>query len=351
MTKRHRVGVIGCGWVGTNRHVPSYKKDDRAVLSAVYDHKLSNARRAATNHDIPHAHDSLDEFFQENLDIVSICTPPWTHYDLSIRALENGVNVLSEKPMAMSPDQADEMVTTANDTGKTLGLVHNFLYASSMQKAKRKVRNGEVGEIRSVIGFQTSSNQRHLPKWYPKLPGQLFYDESPHLLYLLEEFLGNISVDNVSSQYDDSETQSLRTVNVGLNNDDGVLGSLKMVFDSPLSEWHLTIIGSEKILVVDIFRDILIELDKERSHGARDVVGTSIQAMLQETLGMASSGIRMVSGDLLFGMDELTSRYIDAIGTNAEPAVTAQEGARIVHLMHDIIHGAGIDPKEAPKGP
>jgi len=350
MSQELRVGVIGCGWVGANRHVPSYKRDGRVVVQAVYDRNIEKARQIAEKNGIQRAHDTMDSFLEENLDIVSICTPPWTHADLATDVLRAGVNVLTEKPMAMSPSEAQRMVDVAEKTGQTLGVVHNFLYATSMQEARQKIASGEAGEIKSVGGFQTSSPRRHLPSWYPDLPGQLFYDESPHLLYLLQEFLGDFGIDSVTLQQIPNKKQEVQTVNANFKSTAGQTGTITMVFDAPLSEWHVMIICEDKVFVVDIFRDICLEFDEEEAHNAKDVVGTSLSAITQETFGMATSGIRMATDNLLFGMGELTSRYIDSVITNTEPPVTGSEGAEIVDIMHDILKAGGINPSEASRG-
>jgi predicted dehydrogenase len=350
MSRDLRVGVIGCGWVGANRHIPSYKRDDRAAVQAVYDRNIEKARRVANENEIPCAHDTLDGFLDENLDIVSICTPPWTHADLASDVLRAGVNVLTEKPMAMNPPEAQKMVDVAEETSQTLGVVHNFLYATSMRKARQKIASGAAGDVKSVVGFQTSSPRRHLPSWYPDLPGQLFYDESPHLLYLLQEFLGDFDVDGVTLQQIPEKKQEVQTVNANFRSMTGQTGTITMVFDAPLSEWHVVIICERKVFVVDIFRDICLEFEEEEAHDAKDVVGTSLSAMAQETLGMATSGVRMATDNLLFGMGELTSRYIDSIMTKTEPPVTGSEGAEVVETMHDILEAGGIDPSDAPRG-
>jgi len=336
---QYKVGIIGCGWVGVERHLPSYEADPRASIEAVYDHKPQKAKEVAESHGVQSHHGTLSEFFERDLDLVSICTPPWTHAELAIDALESDMNVLTEKPMAMSPEDAEEMVETSEQTGNKLGVVHNFLYADSMIEAKERVNSGDLGEIQAVYGFQTSSSRRHLPSWYQDLPGGLFYDESPHLLYLIEEFLDDVRLDSVSSRYDSSEKQSLQMINATLKNQENKLGVLTMLFDAPLSEWHFTVVGTEMMIIVDIFRDIAITLDKEDSHNPSDVLGTSLSAMLQETTGMISSGVGTLRGTLHFGMDKVVSQYLDALDNDEEPPISADEGAKIVYMMHDVLTG------------
>lgn len=334
----YQIGVIGCGWVGTERHIPSYKADSRATIQAVYDHNPTKAQNTAEKQDIPHSYSSVEEFLEQDLDIVSICTPPWTHAELTIQALNSGCNVLSEKPMAMTTESAQRMVDTADEAGKTLGIVHNFLYADSMMEARKKVNTGEIGDVKNVIGFQTSSPRRHLPTWYPDLPGGLFYDESPHLLYLMEEFLGHLELDSISADYRPDEKQTVQMVNANFKGDDRI-GTLMMMFDAPLSEWHLTVVGTKKILVIDIFRDILICLDQEDAHNPTDVLSTSMSAILQEVSGTVFSGIKTVTDSLHFGMNKLVSNYLDALDEGSEPPVTGRDSLRITANMHEVLNG------------
>ena len=97
-----RVGVLGAGWVATARHLPSYKRDKRAVIVAVYDRRAERADSAAGRFGVPVATDDLDRFFAEELDAVSVCSSPWSHAELAVEALRNGFHVLTEKPMAMN---------------------------------------------------------------------------------------------------------------------------------------------------------------------------------------------------------------------------------------------------------
>src|SRR5207245_9971207 len=101
-----------------------------------------------------------------------------------------GANGLGGKPMAMSEADCRAMCNAAEGTGRQLCVSHNFLFSRAVAEASRRVDSGRAGRVESVIGFQMSTPRRRLPDWYDALPGQLFFDEAPHLTYLSSRFLG-----------------------------------------------------------------------------------------------------------------------------------------------------------------
>src|SRR5207237_2722161 len=130
----------------------------------------------------------------DQVDAVTIATPPATHHPLARSYLEAGKHVLVEKPLAMDPVQARDLAQTAARTGRILAVVHNFQFARSTSRMLALLRSGDLGELRAVDGLQLSNPGRRLPAWYESLPLGLFTDESPHLLYLARRLLGPTTI-------------------------------------------------------------------------------------------------------------------------------------------------------------
>lgn len=346
-TRRHqpklRVGIIGAGWVAQARHIPAFRRHPAVEVSAVYDPHLARAEATARRFGIPADHNSLDAFLAERLDIVSICAPPWTHHRLALKCFERGYHVLTEKPMAMSGEEATGMIDAARRAGTSLCVSHNFLYSRSMLKAERLIQRGEVGAIQHVVGVQLSSPRRRLPRWYPMLPGGLFFDEAPHLLYLIRRFLGSLRVDFASVDGAQAGQQSVAHVHARLSG--GMAsGLLSMSFLSPVSEWVLLIVGSERVLMLDIFRDILAVLRPDGSHSAREVLPGSLRFGLGLATGFLTSASLYASRRLLYGHDVLVERFVDSILHGDPPPVSGEDGRQVVDAMNEILctgrHGA-----------
>jgi scyllo-inositol 2-dehydrogenase (NADP+) len=195
-----KVGVIGTGWVATNRHIPSIMRDSRTKLVGVTDNIENRAKAAAEKFGTQY-YESVEKLLEQPLDIMFVCTPPFDHCEKVIKSIEAGCHTLVEKPFAMNSKEAEVMISAARQNNVKLCVSHNFLFSRSMTQARKLRDSNDIGEITGTIAFQMANLKRRLPKWYPSLPGGLFFDESPHMLYSIIEFLGNdVSVEWASTK-------------------------------------------------------------------------------------------------------------------------------------------------------
>src|SRR5262245_14644289 len=96
-----RVGVLGAGTWARAAHLPGFRRDPRCRLVAIADTEISRAREAAAMFEIPAVTADARELIQRNdIDLVDVCTPSHTHFELALAALEAGKHVLCEKPVA-----------------------------------------------------------------------------------------------------------------------------------------------------------------------------------------------------------------------------------------------------------
>ncbi|GAK05024.1 NADH-dependent dehydrogenase [Geomicrobium sp. JCM 19037] len=141
------VVVIGLGTI-SEMHLSAYEQNPNVQLYGVCDVNEERAERVAEKYSVKNVFtDATDVFNDANVQAVSICTWNKTHAQLAIQALEAGVNVLVEKPLAMSVEEA-EQIQEAERTSKAMlqvGYVRRF--SSNAQVLKQFIDRGELGEV------------------------------------------------------------------------------------------------------------------------------------------------------------------------------------------------------------
>jgi predicted dehydrogenase len=150
-----RVGVIGTGGIAQYLHIRQYLacEDARVVaLCDVSEEALAAAQRRWALEDVATFTDAETMFAEADLDALSICTPNDSHRDLALAAIEAGVAVLCEKPLALNAAQALEMLEGVGAAGvvNMAGFSKRFFPAARL--AKSLIQEGELGEIYVLEG-------------------------------------------------------------------------------------------------------------------------------------------------------------------------------------------------------
>lgn len=338
-----RIGVVGLGWVGRSRHVPTISSDARYKLVGVADRHGDRAAELVRR--IPGVRSGRGATLSEidwisDVEAVSIATPPMAHHDLVCEALSRGLHVITEKPFAMSPDEGKAMVSAAASTSRKLAVVHNFQFARSMQRLRQDLQSGKIGRIRSLRALQLGNPSRRLPEWFEELPLGLFYDESPHLLYLLRSVAGPLSLTKAVSAESRSGKATPDQIDAWFEAHGADYPiTLSCNFESSLSEWYLLVHGDKAVGIVDIFRDIYMLLPNDRTHATSDVIRTSIAATGQHWWQHLASGVPHLRGRLRYGNDEVFGRFADAISGDDDrlTPISANAALETLALQHGVV--------------
>jgi predicted dehydrogenase len=155
---RVRVGVLGAGAWAEFAHLPGYKRDPRCELVAIADPVVDRARAFAKKFGIPNVHAShADLIAREDIDLVDVCTPSATHFELSWAALEAGKHVLCEKPVAYDFRDTLRAAALARQQGVKTKLGFTFRYSPAMQYMKELIDQGFVGTPFIFNGYEQNS--------------------------------------------------------------------------------------------------------------------------------------------------------------------------------------------------
>lgn len=161
MTKL-RIGVLGTGGIATERHIPAFKHVKEAEITAVMDVNEERARETAGKFGIEHVCKSLEEML-EKIDALIIATPNKFHAPAAVQALNAGVHVMCEKPMALNTKECEEMVAAAEKSKKVLLIAYHWRFLKESRAAKRLIDSGEIGQP-LVIRIK-SMRRRKVPGW------------------------------------------------------------------------------------------------------------------------------------------------------------------------------------------
>lgn len=335
-----RLGLIGLGWVGMHRHLPTIAQTPGLKLIGVADARPGRASEVARRHQLLSADRTgpVDQIsWIDQVDAVVIATPPDSHETLMDQALALGLHVLSEKPFGLNDTAIRQVMARAQATERTLAIVHNFQFARSMQALKADLASGKLGAIRAVCGTQMSNPRRRLPSWYDTLPLGLFYDESPHLLYLLRCVAGELNLRDAQVQPSTLGLQTPAHVFASFDAASGITTTLSMNFEAPVSEWFLQVHGEHGLGLVDVFRDIYIRLPNDGEHVTRTVLRTSLAATWQHWQQHLVSGWGHLTQTLRYGNDEVYRRFAQAVRNGQPPSDIDAASARNIMLLQQAI--------------
>lgn len=340
---RLRVAAVGLGWVTLHRHLPVMLRDPAFEVVGVVDRRPEHARAVAARLGLAlhHAGERLADIpWIDQVEAFTIGTGPTAHAALIGEALTAGRHVLTEKPFVMEPAEGAQLAALARDRGLVLAVVHNFQFARSTRRLIADVRAGRYGELRFLHAVQLGNPLRRLPAWYEELPLGLFYDESPHMLYLLRA-LAPAPLRFLRAEVHPSTSGKRTPAWISAHYCAGASSipvKLDMAFEAPISEWHVSVAGRDCLGDIDVFRDIYIRLPNDGLHGAWPVLRTSLVATVSHWAQHLVSGPRHVLGRLRYGNDEVFRRFATAVRTSTDPeAIAAQDALAVLGMQHEII--------------
>lgn len=144
---RLRIAVIGLGWWSSMVHLPALTVNPAAEVVAVCDPSPERRQHAMDTFDIKDSYADVDDLLAAGVaDAVLVATPHSTHAPIVSRCLEAGLDVLVEKPMATTAEQAWALVEVAARTGRRLSVGLTYQYAATASRIRQAVRT-ELGEL------------------------------------------------------------------------------------------------------------------------------------------------------------------------------------------------------------
>jgi predicted dehydrogenase len=144
-----RLGVLGAGWIGRHR-LGTLVREDLAQVTAVADPRPEALEAVAELVPQAEPEDDLEALLEHDLDGIVIATPNELHAGQAIAALERGLTVFCQKPLARDAHETKRVLTAAREADRLLGVDLSYRHVEALQAAHRVIDAGEIGLVHSV---------------------------------------------------------------------------------------------------------------------------------------------------------------------------------------------------------
>lgn len=152
MKNKTRIGIVGCGFMG-KVHNDALRRIPQVEIKAVVDESADVAKQFADTYNIPLTYKIYTDMLDSGeVDAIHNCTPNFLHYEVNKKALEKGIYVVSEKPLALDHKQAKELADLAAKKHIPTAVGFAYRFFPLIQTIKEMIKNGDLGEIRLVKG-------------------------------------------------------------------------------------------------------------------------------------------------------------------------------------------------------
>ncbi len=320
-----RAAVIGFGSIGQH-HARIYHEMDGVELAAVADPSDTRRERAARRFKVPTYLSHVELLEAEQLDVVSVTVPTMLHHPVALAAIARGVNLLVEKPIAATVEQADDMIQAAAARGVTLAVGHIERFNPAIVELKRRLDHVELGRI-----FQMQARRLSPFPSYVSDVGVVL-DLATHELDIMRYLLGceasQLVADvgrNVHAAHEDMLSAILRFTN-------GVVGVLDINWLTPAKIRELRITGEGGMYLVDYIHQDLYFYQNAEAPSRWDTLALFRGVEEGDVLKLRVNKVEPLEREL--------RSFVKAVSDHSQPLVTGEDGRRALILAQALLNSA-----------
>lgn len=321
-----RIGFVGAGFIA-NVHAGILAGDPRVRVRAVFDPDERNAALFALKHGV-NAAPSLDDLLA-SVDALYICSPNALHATVAVRALDAGLHVFSEKPMATSPDEARAVLDASRRARGVYQAGFNRRFAGVYLALKLRIDAGAL--VPTSVLMKMNRGELRRPAWTgdPAISGGFLYETPVHMLDLARHLFG--------------EPQEI------------ICRARATVYDQ-LDDFSMLLTfasGLTAVLAASAHATWLFPFERIEVYGDHAIVATEEMERISFASGLGSQAETLDFAQQPFeerwGYIEEDQRFVDAICGAGEPAVSAEEAYRTTALV-DRCYAAAASAKTLGRG-
>lgn len=316
---RPRIGVIGAGNWGRN-HVRTVASNARAQLAVVCDSDPERCRAMSRQYPgVRVTEDYRDAL--EGIDGVILATPAASHATIGLAALDAGLPVLIEKPMALSVEEAASLASRSDAHGVSVLAGHLLLFHPAVERLRSMIDNGELGTLYYLYSQRVNLGQVRPDE-------NALWSFGPHdisvAMFLLRSSPHWVSAHGRSYLQPTVEDVVFLTMEFG----SGVLVHVQMSWLDPHKERRLTVVGARKMVVFDDMqvREKLKVYDK-------GVDRPPEYGSYGESLSVREGDIWIPRVSNMEPLRAEVDHFISVVAGEAEPRANAHDGLEVVRVL------------------
>lgn len=320
-----RAAVIGVGSIGRH-HVRIYNQLEEVELVAIADTDEKRRTTIARNYKVP-AYQSYEELFdKERVDVVSVAVPTVHHREVSLCAIEHGVHVLVEKPIAATVEEADEMIRASQARGLTLTVGHVERFNPALVELKRRLDAGELGHVFQLHGRRLSP----FPSYIRDVG--VVMDLATHELDIMRYLVG-VEVEKVYAETERNVHQKYEDMLSGIIRfENGIVGVLDINWLTPTKVRELRITGARGMFLVDYLKQDLYFYENSQAPSPWDAM-----ALFR---GVGEGNVMKFTLNKVEPLEAEIRAFIRAVKGETKPAVTGLDALHALALVQLLLASA-----------
>lgn len=317
-----KAAVIGVGSIGQN-HARVYRELPDVKLVAVSDNDEETAKRVGNRLAVDYVTDYVKLLDDYKPDLVSVSVPTVYHYDVALQAIERGIHVLVEKPIAATLEQADELIAAAKANNVKLTVGHIERFNPAIQELKRRIDAGEIGDV-----FRIQS--RRMGPFPTRIRDVgVVIDLASHdvdiVRYILDTDINRVFAETTGSIATDRED----TLDAVLRCENNAIGTLNINWITPTKIRELTVTGTNGMFLVNYLTQEVYFY--ENADAAEMWQSLSLLKGVSE-----GQMVRLKVNNQEPLKAELKS-FADAVRNDTNPLVSGEDGKKALQLAQALV--------------
>jgi predicted dehydrogenase len=326
-----KIAILGAGFI-SEIHCESYHRFvPGAEVIAVYTRNAEKAQSFAQKHGISQWYDDLDAIIQlSGADVIDICLPNFLHAEATLKAAAAGKHIIIEKPLAVTLEEADAMISACKKAGVKLMYAEELCFAPKYERVRQMVNEGAIGDI-----YMLKQSEKHSgphSDWFYDINlsgGGVLMDMGCHGIAWFRWMLKNAKAKSVyatmSTVYHKQRTKAEDNSVVIIEFENGVTGVVE-------NSWakhggmddRSEVYGTGGVVYADLFMgNAAIAYSKNGYGYAMEKADTTVGwtfTIFEEAFNQ--------------GYPQELKHFIDCIQNDKEPLVTGEDGRAVLEIIY-----------------